>query len=119
MLYNNFRIMAHCNLTFFLSPTPYLRYEHLKISLILPSGCDKDEKFQPALIFWDIGMHLYFPIRFLCLFVKIIEKVFAQVLFVLIFRRVLEVFFKRHYHYAFFLQKLSNGYMLMKAVLIF
>ena len=42
-------------MTFFVSPSPLAEYEHIGINITVPSGCEKDPDYQPALIFWDKG----------------------------------------------------------------
>ena len=42
-------------MTFFVSPSPLAEYEHIGINISVPSGCEKDPDYQPALIFWDKG----------------------------------------------------------------
>jgi hypothetical protein len=53
-------------MTFYVSPSPFAEYEHIRINMSLPNGCEQDPENQPALIFWDSGN--YFSKSFLIFF---------------------------------------------------
>ncbi|XP_045189288.2 uncharacterized protein LOC123546793 [Mercenaria mercenaria] len=47
------RIQRSCNLSFYLAPSPKVTYTQINITVKPTTPCNKDDEFQPALVYWD------------------------------------------------------------------